>query len=187
MTWPCGEDILYLFCWSMEVQKTENLSEAGVAQAPIVRTAPFVNKSVIQYSTDESEKKQFMLNTEVIKQVEGHLKGAGNVVLVDIEVDFNAPTSGLEMGCVLIGSNNDLPRNGWTLWGGYFEVSNAYNAGTTRKVNLIPNDLMSKQIQPKPADAPSPKIMVYASKGVHVSIKFNMHVNTLVMSHEGFQ
>jgi len=171
----------------MESQATETLQEAGSASFPVVKSAPFVNRIVLHYSTDESEKKEFKISTEVLKLVETDLKGAGNVDLVEIEVDFVAPTSGLEMACILVGSNNDLPRNAWTLFGGFLQVSNTLNAGITQKVKLIPNDLMSRQIQPKAADAPSPKLMVFAAKGVHVAVKYGLHINTLVMSHAGFQ
>lgn len=109
--------------------------------------------------------------------LKSQLVGCGRVDLVSIFLKVNASDAKqkFKFGLTEAGSSASVTHaagklNGWTY------ISNSMNFGTDMVKNILPEDSISRQIQPKSADLPDLRIMITRDAGMVVVMEILVKV-----------
>jgi len=122
--------------------------------------------------------KKLQFDDTVVNLCSAHLAGCGKVDLVDITISgvctaadqtlavgITSTVSGMTITQVALKSN------------GYYHVSNDYTRGIPFRHTLVPEDTVSRQIQPVSAMLPTMKLMVLRSEGVVLTLEIKLKVS----------
>jgi len=159
--------------------RIENPPITGAAPLEPVISSELPENFIVYYSFNTKKSVTFSDTLSVMCRNE--LEGCGNVDLIKLEVHFKSTDVNQSLRAGVLSSMQSISDTQLAQKSNSISyTSNMVNTGVRHIQSIIPEDTLSRQIQPVSSHLPTLKFMLYADAGVEVGVNVYLKVHGVI-------